>query len=233
MRAIVGVDVGGTFTDVALIAGGRLTTAKVPTTTDDQSRGVVEGVALALAEAGLEAGDVARLGHGTTVATNALLERRGVRTALVATAGFGDLLTLARQTRPHLYRLEVAPPEPLASVTAEVDERTRPRRRPPAARPRNRSRRRRAASAGRAPRPSPCACSTPTPTHGTSARWPAGCGAPFRASTWSRRSTSRPSSASTSGRRPRSPTPTSARSRAGTWGGSGGRPRSAACPSRT
>ena len=126
MRAIVGVDVGGTFTDVALIAGGRLTTAKVPTTTDDQSRGVVEGVALALAEAGLEAGDVARLGHGTTVATNALLERRGVRTALVATAGFGDLLTLARQTRPHLYRLEVAPPEPLASVTAEVDERTGP-----------------------------------------------------------------------------------------------------------
>ena len=114
MRAIVGVDVGGTFTDVALIAGGRLTTAKVPTTTDDQSRGVVEGVALALAEAGLEAGDVARLGHGTTVATNALLERRGARTALVATAGFGDLLTLARQTRPHLYRLEVAPPVPLA-----------------------------------------------------------------------------------------------------------------------
>src|SRR6476659_950457 len=59
MRAIVGVDVGGTFTDVALIAGGRLTTAKVPTTRD-QSRGVVEGVALALAEAGLDAGDVAR-----------------------------------------------------------------------------------------------------------------------------------------------------------------------------
>ena len=125
MRAIVGVDVGGTFTDVALIAGGRLTTAKVPTTRD-QSRGVVEGVALALAEAGLGAGDVARLGHGTTVATNALLERRGARTALVATAGFADLLTLARQTRPHLYRLDVAPPVPLAEVTAEVDERCGP-----------------------------------------------------------------------------------------------------------
>ena len=125
MRAIVGVDVGGTFTDVALIAGGRLTTAKVPTTRD-QSRGVVEGVALALAEAGLGAGDVARLGHGTTVATNALLERRGARSALVATAGFADLLTLARQTRPHLYRLDVAPPAPLAKVTAEVDERCGP-----------------------------------------------------------------------------------------------------------
>jgi N-methylhydantoinase A/oxoprolinase/acetone carboxylase beta subunit len=125
MRAIVGVDVGGTFTDVALIAGGRLTTAKVPTTRD-QSRGVVEGVSLALAEAALDAGDVARLGHGTTVATNALLERRGARSALVATAGFADLLTLARQTRPHLYRLDVAPPAPLAEVTAEVDERCGP-----------------------------------------------------------------------------------------------------------
>jgi N-methylhydantoinase A len=126
MRAIVGVDVGGTFTDVALVAGGRLTTAKVPTTPGDQSRGVVEGVALALDRAELEAGDVARLGHGTTVATNALLERRGARAALVATEGFADLLTLARQTRPHLYRLDVAPPTPLAEVTAEVDERTGP-----------------------------------------------------------------------------------------------------------
>jgi N-methylhydantoinase A/oxoprolinase/acetone carboxylase beta subunit len=95
-------------------------------TTRDQSRGVVEGVSLALAEAALDAGDVARLGHGTTVATNALLERRGARSALVATAGFADLLTLARQTRPHLYRLDVAPPAPLAEVTAEVDERCGP-----------------------------------------------------------------------------------------------------------
>jgi N-methylhydantoinase A/oxoprolinase/acetone carboxylase beta subunit len=126
MRAIVGVDVGGTFTDVALVAGGRLTTAKVPTTPGDQSRGVVEGVALALQQAGLGPGDVARLGHGTPVATTALLERRGARAALVATEGFADLLTLARQTRPHLYRLEVAPPAPLAAVTAEVDERTGP-----------------------------------------------------------------------------------------------------------
>ncbi|HEY7257622.1 MAG TPA: hydantoinase/oxoprolinase family protein [Gaiellales bacterium] len=126
MRAIVGVDVGGTFTDVALVAGGGLVTAKVPTTTADQSRGVVEGIALALERAGLDARDVGRLGHGTTVATNALLERRGARCAFVATAGFGDLLTLARQTRPHLYRLDIAPPAPLAEVTAEVDERTGP-----------------------------------------------------------------------------------------------------------
>jgi N-methylhydantoinase A/oxoprolinase/acetone carboxylase beta subunit len=126
MRAIVGVDVGGTFTDVAVVAAGRLATAKVPTTTDDQSRGVIDGVSLALEGLGLDAGDVARLGHGTTVATNALLERRGAKAALVATTGFADLLALARQTRPHLYRLDVAPPAPLASVTAEVDERTGP-----------------------------------------------------------------------------------------------------------
>jgi N-methylhydantoinase A/oxoprolinase/acetone carboxylase beta subunit len=126
MRAIVGVDVGGTFTDVALVAGGRLATAKVPTTPADQSRGVVDGIALALERAGLDAQDVGRLGHGTTVATNALLERRGARCGFVATAGFADLLALARQTRPHLYRLEAAPPAPLASVTAEVDERTGP-----------------------------------------------------------------------------------------------------------
>jgi N-methylhydantoinase A len=126
MRAIVGVDVGGTFTDVALVAGGRLVTAKVPTTAADQSRGVIDGIALALDRAGLAPDDVGRLGHGTTVATNALLERRGARCGFVATAGFADLLALARQTRPHLYRLEVAPPAPLAEVAAEVDERTGP-----------------------------------------------------------------------------------------------------------
>ena len=126
MRAIAGVDVGGTFTDVALVAGGRLVTAKVPTTTSDQSRGVVEGITLALERAGLGSEDIGRLGHGTTVATNALLERRGAHCGFVATEGFADLLLLARQTRPHLYRLDVAPPAPLASVAAEVDERTGP-----------------------------------------------------------------------------------------------------------
>ena len=126
MSAIVGVDVGGTFTDVALIADGRLVTAKVATTPRDQSEGVVRGVAQALDRAGVEARAVSRLGHGTTVATNALLERRGARTAFVATQGFGDLLALGRQARPHLYRLEVAPPAPLAEVTAEVDERLGP-----------------------------------------------------------------------------------------------------------
>ena len=118
MRALVGVDVGGTFTDVALVHDGRLTTAKVPTTVHDQSRGVMEGIRLALERAKVEPRDVAHLGHGTTVATNALLERRGARTGFVATRGFGDLLELARQTRPELYRPCVDRPPPLPVVTA-------------------------------------------------------------------------------------------------------------------
>ena len=79
---------GGTFTDVALIAGGRLTTAKVPTTTATSRAGSSRGSRSRWPRRASSAGDVARLGHGTTVATNALLERRGARTALVATAGF-------------------------------------------------------------------------------------------------------------------------------------------------
>jgi N-methylhydantoinase A/oxoprolinase/acetone carboxylase beta subunit len=126
MRAIVGVDVGGTFTDVAVIAGGKLVTAKVPTTASDHSLGVIEGVRLALAEAALAAADVAHFGHGSTVATNAMLERRGARTAFVATRGFGDIPALGRQARPHLYRPEVAPPTPLAEIAVEVDERMGP-----------------------------------------------------------------------------------------------------------
>jgi N-methylhydantoinase A len=126
MRAIVGVDVGGTFTDVALIAGGRVVTAKVATTAGDRSAAVLEGVRLALERAGLDPGDVGHFGHGTTVATNAMLERRGARTAYVATRGFADVPALGRQARPHLYRPEIAPPAPLAEVGAEVDERMGP-----------------------------------------------------------------------------------------------------------
>ncbi|HEY8858551.1 MAG TPA: hydantoinase/oxoprolinase family protein [Gaiellales bacterium] len=126
MRAIVGVDVGGTFTDVAVIASGRLVTAKVPTTPSDHSLGVIEGVRLALADGAVAAADVAHFGHGTTVATNAMLERRGARTAFVATRGFGDIPALGRQARPHLYRPEAAPPAPLAEVAVEVDERMGP-----------------------------------------------------------------------------------------------------------
>ena len=110
---MLGVDVGGTFTDAVLASRTGLFTAKVPTTPADQSQGVMAAVSRALARAGVAPGDVSSFGHGMTVATNALLEERGARTALIATQGFTDVLELARQTRPHLYRLCAARPSPL------------------------------------------------------------------------------------------------------------------------
>ena len=97
----VGVDVGGTFTDLVAIAGGHVVTAKVPTTPDDQSAGV-----LAVVRAAGLGSSVAAFAHGMTVATNALLERRGARTALVTTEGFRDLIEIGRQDRPSLYDLQ-------------------------------------------------------------------------------------------------------------------------------
>ncbi|MDX6732095.1 MAG: N-methylhydantoinase, partial [Baekduia sp.] len=79
---LLGVDVGGTFTDAVLVDGGRLITAKAPTTPDDQSRGVLDAVRAALERAGRAAGDVEAFAHGMTVATNALLEGVGARTVL-------------------------------------------------------------------------------------------------------------------------------------------------------
>jgi N-methylhydantoinase A len=107
--AFLGVDVGGTFTDAALIADGELRTAKVRTAERQE-----ESVLAAAAAVG--ATDVARFTHGTTVATNALLERKGARTAFVATAGFEHLLHVRRQNRAHLYRLCAAHPEPLVAI---------------------------------------------------------------------------------------------------------------------
>ncbi len=104
--ARVGVDVGGTFTDLVALTGGRLVTAKVPSTPADQS----EGVMRSLAAAGV---DVGALAHGMTVATNALLERRGARTALVTTRGFRDVIEIGRQDRAHLYDLTAARPPAL------------------------------------------------------------------------------------------------------------------------
>src|SRR3954447_771731 len=110
---LLGVDVGGTFTDAALIAGDRLVTAKAPSTPDDQSEGVIAAVEAALEKAGADAGDVERFVHGMTVGTNALLEGKVARTALIATAGFTDLEELGRQARPELYRLCVGHPPPI------------------------------------------------------------------------------------------------------------------------
>ena len=90
---LLGVDVGGTFTDAVLIDGrGSLHTAKVPSTPALESDGVLRAVELVLRRAGASAGQVERFAHGMTVATNALLEGRTARTALIATAGFTDVL---------------------------------------------------------------------------------------------------------------------------------------------
>ncbi|HMJ35332.1 MAG TPA: hydantoinase/oxoprolinase family protein [Baekduia sp.] len=117
---LLGVDVGGTFTDAVLVDGGRLITAKAPTTPDDQSRGVLDAVQGALRAAGREAGDVEAFAHGMTVATNALLEGVGARTVLCATEGFVDVVELGRQARPELYRLCVAGPAPLVPPSRRV-----------------------------------------------------------------------------------------------------------------
>src|SRR3954467_13573466 len=117
---LLGVDVGGTFTDAVLAAGGRLFTAKAPTTPQDQSEGVLDAVRLVLEKAHAQAADVGTFAHGTTVATNALLEGEGARTALVATEGFEDVVELGRQARADLYRLCKAHPAPLVPPELRV-----------------------------------------------------------------------------------------------------------------
>jgi N-methylhydantoinase A len=107
--AILGVDVGGTFTDAVLVDDGRIVTAKV--LTDARQERSVVAAARAVGAAAVE-----RFAHGTTVATNALLERKGARTAFVTNIGFEHLLHLRRQTRAHLYRLCAAQPEPLVPL---------------------------------------------------------------------------------------------------------------------
>jgi N-methylhydantoinase A len=111
---LIGVDVGGTFTDAVLALDGRLVTAKAPTTPGEESEGVMAAIGAAVARAGAAAGDIEGFSHGMTVATNALLEGRGARTAFVATEGFTDLIALGRQDRPQLYRLCAGRPAPLA-----------------------------------------------------------------------------------------------------------------------
>src|SRR5919112_4164678 len=120
----LGVDVGGTFTDLVALGDGGIVTAKVPSTPRDQSEGVMN----AIEASEVEAGAVLALAHGMTVATNALLERRGARTALVTTAGFRDVLEIARQNRSALYDLTFDRPPPLVprGLRFMVDERMGP-----------------------------------------------------------------------------------------------------------
>src|SRR5262249_39556252 len=122
----VGVDVGGTFTDlVACDSAGRTTSLKVPTTPSNPAGGVLDG----LAAVARVAGRCASLAHGTTLVTNAIIERRVGAVGLVTTRGFGDVLEIGRMNRPHLYRIDLpAKPEPLVPrrLRAEIGERVGP-----------------------------------------------------------------------------------------------------------
>ena len=107
----LGVDTGGTFTDFVLLVNNKMTTHKVLSTPDDPSRAILTGINdMGLSDA-VASGRLFVI-HGSTVATNAALERKGVRTAYVANKGLKDVLTLARQTRPELYNLTPDPVEP-------------------------------------------------------------------------------------------------------------------------
>jgi N-methylhydantoinase A len=128
----VGVDSGGTFTDVCLFdeEQGHVEVWKVPSTPDDPSRGIAQGVEEGLRRVASDAGDkpaaaVAYFGHGTTVATNALIQHRGVKTGLITTEGFRDLLEIGRQKRPDLYDIQVDKPPTLVprDLRLEVAER--------------------------------------------------------------------------------------------------------------
>ena len=108
----IGVDSGGTFTDICLFddTSGRVEVWKVSSTPADPSQGIAQGVAEGIGRVGGDPGEVAYFGHGTTVGTNALIQHKGVRTGLVTTDGFRDLLELGRQKRPELYDMQADKP---------------------------------------------------------------------------------------------------------------------------
>ncbi|MFL5665810.1 MAG: hydantoinase/oxoprolinase N-terminal domain-containing protein, partial [Ktedonobacteraceae bacterium] len=116
----VGVDTGGTFTDLVLLQEGEIRVHKVLSTPDDPSQAILQG----LSDLGVRE-NLSTLVHGSTVATNAVLEHKGVRTGLITTAGFRDVLEIGRQTRPKLYDLKVQKEPPLVprSLRLEVVER--------------------------------------------------------------------------------------------------------------
>ena len=109
----LGIDIGGTFTDVALEADGRLVSAKILTDHAAPERAILTVLADVVAQAGIAVADIGTIIHGTTLATNALIERRGARTALVTTAGFRDVIEMRTESRFEQYDLNITLPPPL------------------------------------------------------------------------------------------------------------------------
>ncbi|ODT67460.1 MAG: hypothetical protein ABS75_23720 [Pelagibacterium sp. SCN 63-23] len=124
----IGIDVGGTFTDfvVQSTTNGLFRYFKLPSTQDDPSRAILEGIRQLLDQFALAPDTVSYIGHGTTVATNMIIEGRGVPTGLLTTSGFRDVLAIGRQNRPSLYDTSVRKPQPLVDRfrRLEVRERT-------------------------------------------------------------------------------------------------------------
>jgi len=123
----IGIDSGGTFTDICLFEeqSGRVAVWKISSTPSDPSHAVAEGVAEALVQVAAQASEVSYFGHGTTVATNALIQHRGALTGLITSDGFRDLLEIGRQKRPDLYDLQADKPPALVErrLRREVPER--------------------------------------------------------------------------------------------------------------
>ncbi|MEO7728612.1 MAG: hydantoinase/oxoprolinase family protein [Burkholderiales bacterium] len=112
----IGIDVGGTFTDFTLLReeDGQVSYHKVASTPHDPSQAIEQGIADLLKMHGIAPGEVGHIGHGTTVATNLIIERRGAVTGLITTKGFRDVIEIGRQVRPHLFDYSVVKPPPLA-----------------------------------------------------------------------------------------------------------------------
>ena len=130
MEHLFGVDIGGTFTDIVLVSSdGTVRTRKVASTTGNYGEGIVQGLSELIAQSDIDPAAVRGVVHGTTVATNTILEGRGARTGLITTRGFRDVLEMRRLRIPQMYNLQYTPPRPLVPrrLRLEVDERTGPR----------------------------------------------------------------------------------------------------------
>lgn len=123
----IGFDVGGTFTDFTLhdTTTGALHHFKLPTTPADPSDAIADGIATLLRDRAIAPDQISFVGHGTTIATNMVIERRGVPTGLITTKGFRDVLEIGRQVRPHLYDYTVRTPPPLVPREARLEIRER------------------------------------------------------------------------------------------------------------
>ena len=112
-RVRLGVDIGGTFTDVVLEKGGEQFSTKVLTTYIAPENAIIDGMQQVCAKAGVQASEIEQIIHGTTLATNALIERNGAKTALITTQGFRDVIEMRTESRFEQYDLNLSLPEPL------------------------------------------------------------------------------------------------------------------------